>query len=279
MINIFFFSILYADDTKILAIIRNEQDNILLQEDLYKLENWSKDWLLKFNTDKCKIMHFGGKNPKFEYELDNHILAEILIERDLGIQIENNLKWERQVRVAASKANGVLAQIKNAFSYLDPKCAKLLYTSLVRPHLEYANAVWNPYFVKDIEALEKVQHRATKIPRFSKLSYEERLKKMNLTTLSERRERGDLIAIFKILKGIDQVSWYGPVRQFEPTSRGLKVKLERQLVKRSTARFQFLTNRVVESCWNHLPQDVINATNVNNFKKLLGEHQIKLSKS
>ena len=114
---------------------------------------------------------------------------------------------------------------------MNPKGEKLLYL----PRLEFSNAVCNPYFIKGIEALEKVQHRATKIPCLNKLSYEQRLKRMNLTTLVERRARGDLIAMFKILNGFDKVSWYGPVRKFESSSRGLKVKLERKLVKKCIA--------------------------------------------
>ncbi len=93
------------------------------------------------------------------------------------------MKWEKQVKVAAARANRVLDQIKQAFTNLDIKSAKILYTSYVRPHLEYGISVWNPYFEKDIKVLEKVQERATKIPCLSKLSYEERLKKFNLTTL------------------------------------------------------------------------------------------------
>ena len=263
---------MYADDTKILAIIQNNQDTILLQEDLLKLENWSKDWLLKFNTDKCKIMHFGIKNPKCEYKLNDQVLSETLLERDLGVLISNDLKWEKQVKVAAARANRVLAQIKLAFTNLDVKSAKILYTSFVRPHLEYGISVWNPYFEKDINVLEKVQERATKIPCLSKLGYSERLKKFNLTTLSERRTRGDLIQMFRYFKGLDKINWYSPVRLFEPVTRGLKVRMERQLVKRCMARYQFLTNRIVES-WNNLPQKTIDSQNVNQFKILLSENQ------
>ena len=85
---------------------------------------------------------------------------------------------------------------------------KTLYTTFVRTHLEFAVAVWNPYLQRDIDALERVQHRATKlIPEIRNLPYESRLLKMGLTTLEKRRERGDLIQFFKILKNIDSVSW------------------------------------------------------------------------
>ncbi len=67
----------------------------------------------------------------------------------------------------------------------------MLYKSMVRPHLEYGNAVWHPYKVKDVERIESVQRRATRmIPGMTGLSYEERLKRLNLPTLQYRRMRG-----------------------------------------------------------------------------------------
>jgi hypothetical protein len=85
---------------------------------------------------------------------------------------------------------------------MDCTTFKLLYTALVRPHLEYANQVWCPYLKKHIEAIEIVQRRANKhIPGLSSLSYEDRLRKLKLPTLAYRRSRGDMIELYKILTG------------------------------------------------------------------------------
>ena len=79
---------------------------------------------------------------------------------------------------------------------------KQLYTSLVKPLLEYANVVWHSYLERDIEMLERVQHRATRIVLgLSNLRYEERLRILNLPTLEYRRNRGDAIEVFKYLHG------------------------------------------------------------------------------
>ncbi len=88
---------------------------------------------------------------------------------------------------------------------------KLLYTSLVRPHLEYAFQIWNQYYDKDIKLVENVQKRATKISVsfFPKgVSYEKRLEKMNLKNLVDRRLRGDWIQMFKAINNIDKIRWH-----------------------------------------------------------------------
>ena len=77
-----------------------------------------------------------------------------------------------------------------------------LYPVLIRPHLEYCVQVWSPHWVKDINLVEGVQRRATKlVPELKHLSYEERLKRLDLTTLEERRTRGDLLEMYKIIMG------------------------------------------------------------------------------
>ena len=77
-----------------------------------------------------------------------------------------------------------------------------MYKAVVRPHLEYCIQAWRPYRKKDIDTLEHIQRRATKItPGLRDLSYEERLKECGLTTLETRRLRGDHIEVFKIFNG------------------------------------------------------------------------------
>jgi hypothetical protein len=93
---------LFADDSKILAQIKNTSDQILVQDDLDKLVKWSQDWNMLFNSKKCKVMNFGsGKNSifnSFEYSMDSgngqrHILEKTRIVRDLGVYISDDLKW------------------------------------------------------------------------------------------------------------------------------------------------------------------------------------------
>ena len=110
--------------------------------------------------------------------------------------------------------------------FKDPKIPILLYKSLVRPHLEFCSPAWNPYLVKDKKLLERVQHRFTGMfPELKKLSYEERLRKLQLWSLEERRSRADLIETLKMVKGFSAIPWTQFLCRAEDTTRATNWKL------------------------------------------------------
>ena len=140
------------------------------------------------------------------YEMGGTILSTTVKEKDLGVTMDANLKVSEQCRIAASKANQVLGMIRRNITYKDKSLIVPLYKAIVRPHLEYCIQAWSPYLRKDIDMLEKMQRRATKlIPGLRDLRYEERLKECGLTTLETRRLRGDQIEVFKILNGYENI--------------------------------------------------------------------------
>ena len=223
----------------------------------------------KMNESKCKVMYFGKQNPKQQYVMNNTILTETTIEKDLGIYISNNLEWNHYINTAIGKANKKLGLIKNPFEYLDEITLKLLYKSLVRPHLEYGASIWSPYWKKDTLKLESVQRRATKIESLRGVTYDERLKILDLPLLEERRRRGDLIQMYKIKKRKDIVNFHHPPKSFDHqlSSRRNNCRIRRQLTK-SRIRHHFFTNRV-SSDWNCLSQEIIDTDNINIFKNAI----------
>ena len=126
-----------------------------------------------------------------------------------------------------NKANSIIGIIRRIFEFLGIKTFKILYTALVRPHVEHANQVWNPHLKKHIDLLEKIQRKATKsVPGLSKLTYEERLRKIGLPTITYRRIRGDMKETFKILsqKYDPEVNSFIKLRE-DSCTRGHKYKI------------------------------------------------------
>ena len=95
----------FADDTKVFTRVNDEQDREQLQADLDCLTAWSEKWQMPFNASKCRVMHLGRSNNKFEYSMGNHKLEVTNEERDLGIIMCSNLKPAKQCQQAYAKAS------------------------------------------------------------------------------------------------------------------------------------------------------------------------------
>ena len=183
---------MFADDTKVWAVINSDQDVTSLQSDLDELSNWSDKWLLRFNTDKCKVMHLGHRNPSSYYLQEGPVrklLQTVNEERDLGVYVTSDLKPSLHCGRAAAKATSVLGLIRRHFKYIDKDSFLILYKTYIRPHFEYCVQSWSPSLLKDIACLEQIQHRATKlVDSLSKVSYSERLNtQLNSTSMYGRR--------------------------------------------------------------------------------------------
>ena len=213
---------LYADDTKLFKENTHPKDCEKMQEDLQSMDSWSQKWLLCFYPEKCYVMRIGTIiEQMYKYRMKED-LAEVNSEKGLGVIID-----EEHLAEKVNKANKILGIIRTLIT-LDEITFKALYTAMVRLHLEYANQVWNPYKKKDIEIIENVQRRATKlIPTLKNLSYEERLIKLNLPTLADRRVRGDMVEVFKIVNGgYDEEVCGELLERFEEMrTRGNSIKL------------------------------------------------------
>ena len=171
--------------------------------------------------------------------------------------------------MAAANANQVLDMIKRNIKWKSTEVIVRLYKALVRPRIEYCVQAWNPNLEKDKTLLERVQRRATRmIEGFGNLSYEERLRKTGLTSLEERRIRGDLIETFKMVKDLNNVNY---TKFFHLSAnnktRGNSLKLEKKQCN-NNIRQSFFSQRIVNE-WNKLPEEVVAAESVNSFKNRL----------
>ena len=125
----------FADDTKMSKRVNSLLDAEVLRDDLRKLYEWARSWQMQFNKDKCVVMHIGRKNNKFEYKLGDTVLTKSVQERDLGIIVDNRLKFSEQCNVAIKNANSTLAIIRRNIKNKNKNIITRLYKGLVRPKL------------------------------------------------------------------------------------------------------------------------------------------------
>ena len=147
---------IYAEDTKLYGKASTKDDLCSIQSDLDALMEWSNTWQMHFNTQKCKVLHIGPGNVKHIYALGDDVLEATSEEKDLGILIDDELKFHNHVAYAVKKANGVLSCIPRSFECRDRSTIPKLYKGLVRPLIDYGDSIWYPRFKTDSKTIERV---------------------------------------------------------------------------------------------------------------------------
>lgn len=265
----------FADDTKGAKVIECDNDRKILQDCLDRLVRWGERNKMDFNIKKCKIMHCGRNNPRYEYFMGGEKLNEVEQEKDIGVTVTANLKPSQHCQEAANRARAVLGQLTRCFHYRDRNIFLRLYKQYVRPHLEFSCVAWSPWTANDIDILENVQKKAVgMISGLASRDYEERLKEVNLWTLSKRRLMFDYIQMYKLVHGIGEIDTsIEIIRDVHPrNARVTRAHSDPLNLIRKSGRLElrrnFFTLRSIDG-WNSLPKEIKSATSVNSFKNVL----------
>jgi hypothetical protein len=258
---------LFADDLLLYRCITSNSDHHSLQHDVDSLTAWAKANKLAFNVNKSAVLHLGRTNQNLDYHIQDDPIPSTTQAKSLGVIFTEDLKVAAQCKAATTRANQILGRIKRNFRWLTPRVLRILYTTYVRPHLDYCVQAWSPYFAKDVALLESVQRRASRLlPHLKPLPYVDRLKCLGLTTLANRRTRGDLLETFKIMNNIDHRK---PADYFiDPlchSTRGHARKLQLPFA-RTLIRKNSFPVRVVKP-WNALPHHLTVGSNPNKWKE------------
>ena len=268
---------LFADDSILYRTISRLEDAQKLQNDLTELVNWSNTWQMTFHSAKCYILRVTRKKSPviYNYNMMGHHLEVLHHYPYLGVELSDDLGWETHINKITSKANRTLGFLRRNI-YKCPQGIKVqAYKALVRPHLEYASAVWDPYRQKHINSIEMVQRRAC---RFVTSNYSREpgtvtniLKKLEWPTLELRRKAARLTLLYKATHGEAAVNI--PTYVTKPSRTTRQYHKDRYLrLSTSTDAYQnsFIPRTIAE--WNNLPDQVIQATSTDCFKGALWRH-------
>ena len=177
-----------------------------LQEDLDIMVQWSQSWGMQFNPSKCntKTMRVSRKRSPgtTSYNILGVTLEETQQTQYLDISIQNNLSWNNQTHHATERATRILNFLRRNFHHCSSAVKEKLYLTLVCPHLDYATASWDPFTVKNISSIKKVQRQAV---RFITNTYgrdtsvTKLLNQLDWSTLQVRREYHPLTCFYKMI--------------------------------------------------------------------------------
>lgn len=205
----------FADDIKIFHSIKSINDTVQLQNDANTIFNWCTINKLSINTGKCNYMTFTRKTQthlhQYNYNINGNSLVRMNSVRDLGIIFDSRLSFELHIKNITTRAYKILGFISRSLrKFRDIGTYLTLYNTYVRSILDYGSTVWSPFYDVHINSIERVQRRFTRLLfrkfHYPSESYENRLLRLELTSLENRRLLFDELILYKIHHGIYRTS-------------------------------------------------------------------------
>ncbi|XP_045111446.1 uncharacterized protein LOC123504743 [Portunus trituberculatus] len=231
---------------------------------------------MEFDIKKCGVMNFGKSSMRsvYRYKMGDEELEIKTEERDLGITVTEGFSSEVHVKRKSGEAYNLVRNIRTAFCYIDEEMIKKLIVTMIRPRLEYAAVLWSPRMARDKRKLECMQRAVTKLPQtLVNLSYEQRLEKLSLPTLEKRREKGDLITMYRILSSSEKLDRDDLVVRDMRSGRKHGRKVKMNVCTKDIKKYSF-PQRIV-GIWNALEKEVVEAKTIHGFKEKLDKSRYR----
>ena len=265
---------LFADDVILYWPVSVLLEYSKIQCDISVIEYWSNSNFLSLNPQKCKYTIVSRRHspllPSNALQLYGQSLSKVSLYKYLGVLLSSDMKWSSHIEVTCSKAKCILGLLYRRFYGLaDCRTIIQLYSSIVRPHLEYASSSWDPHTSKDITLLESVQKFACKIAtKHWTREYQQLLETCAIPSLAERRTQLKLCQLYNILYG----HCYFPQDVFvcssnQYSTRSHHMVLSQPFAYTNSFLYSFVPNSI--SLWNCLSEEQVSAPSLQAFKKLL----------
>lgn len=202
--------LLYADDLKVFCPIRHPSETNKLQDSAHAIHRWCLSNGMMLNLKKCNVITFTRKHKPYfhDYSILDTVIERVAVIKDLGVWFDSKLNFKSHMNITVAKAKSVLSLIKRfGREFDDLFVTKTLYTSLVRPIIEYGNLIWMPAFDIDINRIESIQKQFLLFclrglgwrEGFHLPSYRHRLNLLDMLTLRDRQEMSCCTFIFDII--------------------------------------------------------------------------------
>ena len=265
---------LFADDCLLFRRIRTLSDRIALQSDLDRLCNWAESWQMSFNPGKCSVLTISLKRNTVQnsYTMHGQTLQHCDHHPYLGVEMSSDMSWNHHIKATTAKAQRSLNLLRRNLSGCSRETKSRAYTTMVRPILEYAGSVWDPYHQNQIDALEAIQRRAARFA-CNLYSYEESVTAMLNTlgwrSLQERRFISRQCMLYKTIQMQTACTFPSYVT---PQSRTTRASHDLQYCAPTgklldVYKYSFFPRTV--RAWNILPADIVEASSPDIFKQAL----------
>ena len=230
---------------------------------------------MMFHPEKCTTIHISKKRMPVQtcYQLHGHTLESVPGGKYLGVHISKDLSWNSHIQQTTAKATRSVGFLRRNLRGCPSDVKAQAYTTLVRPVLEYASSVWDPYTIQQINALERVQRQAARFVTGDYFSRDPEcvtnmLHQLAWDTLEERRARNRVVMFYKITNNLVEVPLHNYIQTSNSRTRSSVANNIRQISTRvDTYKYSFLPRTIIT--WNSLPPEIRCQPSVDSFRHAL----------